>query len=70
MSKSKQRFYSVDYIKYGFTVIENNISHLTQCVICHIVLSNDAMRSRRLERHLITILCPARERSSLAHVNE
>lgn len=46
--------YSDDYIKYGFSVVEKNRSHLPQCVICYIVLSNDAMRPRRLERHLIT----------------
>jgi hypothetical protein len=46
--------YSDDYIKYGFTVIEKNGSNLPQCVICHIVLSNDAIRSGRLEPHLIT----------------
>jgi zinc finger BED domain-containing protein 5/7/8/9 len=46
--------YSDDNIKYGFSVIEKNGSHLPQCVICHIVLSNDAMRPGRLELHLIT----------------
>ncbi|XP_008189561.1 SCAN domain-containing protein 3-like, partial [Acyrthosiphon pisum] len=35
-------------------VTEKNGSHLPQCVICHTVLSNDAMRPGRLERHLIT----------------
>jgi len=55
MSKiKKKRLYNYDYIKYGFSVIEKNGSHLPQYVICHIVLSNDAMRPRRLERHLIT----------------
>lgn len=50
----KKRLYSDDYIKYGFTFIEKNGSHLPQCVICHLVLSNDAMRPGRLERHLTT----------------
>lgn len=56
MSKSlpKKRLYNDDYIKYGFTFIEKNGSHLPQCVICHAVLSNDAMRPVRLERHLAT----------------
>lgn len=56
MAKSlpKKRLYSDDYIKYGFTFIEKNGSHLPQCVICHLVLSNDAMRPGRLERHLNT----------------
>jgi len=44
MSKSKERLYNDDYIKYGFTVIEKNGSHFPQCVICLMVLSNDAMR--------------------------
>jgi len=56
MSKSKKRLYSDDYIKYGFTVIEKNGCHLPQCVICHIVLSNDAMRPGRLECHLIILI--------------
>lgn len=46
--------YSGNYIKHKFTVIENNGSHLLKCVICHIILSNDTMWPRRLERHLIT----------------
>lgn len=56
MAKSlqKKRLYSDDYIKYGFTFIEKNGYHLPQCVICHVVLSNDAMRPGRLERHLTT----------------
>lgn len=56
MAKSlqKKRLYTDDYIKYGFTFIEKNGSHLPQCVICHVVLSNDAMRPGRLERHLTT----------------
>ncbi|KAF2349253.1 Tubulin/FtsZ GTPase domain [Trinorchestia longiramus] len=54
MSGAKKRSYSDEYIKYGFTVIERNGFHLPQCVICHTVLSNDALRPGRLERHLIT----------------
>lgn len=56
MAKSlpKKRLYCDDYIKYGFTFVEKNGSHLPQCVNCHVVLSNDAMRPGRLERHLTT----------------
>ncbi|KAF2349537.1 protein of unknown function DUF4371 [Trinorchestia longiramus] len=54
MSGTKKRKYSDEYIKYGFTVIERNGFHLSQCVICHTVLSNDALRPGRLERHLST----------------
>ncbi|XP_072380493.1 protein FAM200C-like [Diabrotica undecimpunctata] len=53
-SLSKKRLCSDDYIKYGFTVMEKNGSHLPQCVNCHAVFSNDAMLPGRLERHLIT----------------
>ncbi|KAF2358342.1 protein of unknown function DUF4371 [Trinorchestia longiramus] len=54
MSGAKKRKYSDEYIKYGFTVIKRNRFHLPQCVICHTVLSNDALRPGRLERHLST----------------
>lgn len=54
MSGAKKRKYSDEYIKYGFTVTERNGIHLPQCVICHTVLSNDALRPGRLERHLST----------------
>lgn len=54
MSMSKKRLFSEDYIKYGFTVIEKNGIQLPQCVICHSILSNDAMRPSRLQRHLMT----------------
>lgn len=56
MSKSllKKRLYNDDYIKYRFTFLEKSTSHLPQCVICHDVLSNDAMRPGHLERHLST----------------
>ena len=54
MSGAKKRKYSDEYIKYGFTVTERNGIHRPQCVICHAVLSNDALRPGCLERHLIT----------------
>ncbi|KAF2353960.1 Ribonuclease H-like domain [Trinorchestia longiramus] len=54
MSGAKKRKYSDEYIKYGFTIIERNGFHFPQCVICHTVLSNDASRPGRLERHLST----------------
>ncbi|XP_064102666.1 SCAN domain-containing protein 3-like [Macrobrachium nipponense] len=54
MSGAKKRKYSDEYIKYGFTVTERNGIHLPQCVICHAVLSNYALRPGRLERHLST----------------
>ncbi|KAF2366532.1 Immunoglobulin-like domain [Trinorchestia longiramus] len=54
LSGAKKSKYSNEYIKYGFTVVERNGFHLPQCVICHTVLSNDALRPGRLERHLST----------------
>ena len=52
---AKKRNYSDDYLKYGFTVISKNSLDMPQCVICFKILSNDAMRPSRLERHLTTI---------------
>ena len=54
MSGAKKRKYLDDYISYGFTITERNGVQLPQCVICHAVLSNDALRPGHLERHLIT----------------
>lgn len=52
MSSAKKRKYNDDYIKYGFiSMLKDNVEH-PQCVICYEVLSNDAMRPNRLERHL------------------
>ncbi|KAF2350746.1 hypothetical protein FHG87_018498 [Trinorchestia longiramus] len=54
MSGANKRKFSDEYIKYGFIVIERNGFHLPPCVICHTVLSNDALRPGRLERHSST----------------
>ncbi|CAK1591742.1 unnamed protein product [Parnassius mnemosyne] len=54
MSSAKKRKYNDDYIKYGFVVIKKGDIDHPQCVICYEVLSNDAMRPSRLERHLST----------------
>ena len=54
MSVPKKRKYMDDYIKYGFTVTERDGTDLPQCVVCHSILSNDAVRPSRLERHLHT----------------
>lgn len=54
MSPAKKCKYNEDYIKYGFvSIIKDDVEH-PQSVICHEVLSNDAMRPNRLERHLAT----------------
>jgi hypothetical protein len=54
MAPPKIRTYIDDYVKFGFTFIEKDGVQKPQCVICHIVLSNDALRPCRLERHLTT----------------
>lgn len=54
MTPPKIRMYNDDYIKFGFTFIEKDGVQKPQCVICHTVLSNDALQPSRLERHLTT----------------
>uniref|UniRef100_K7G7R4 DUF4371 domain-containing protein n=1 Tax=Pelodiscus sinensis TaxID=13735 RepID=K7G7R4_PELSI len=49
-------------IKYGFTVMEKNGIDHPQCVVCHTVLSNDALRPSRLERHLMKNHCALTEK--------
>ncbi|CAH1987463.1 unnamed protein product [Acanthoscelides obtectus] len=44
--------FSEDYVKFGFTFMEKDELQLPQCVICMKVLSNDRMRTNRLERYL------------------
>ncbi|KAI8124810.1 Zinc finger BED domain-containing protein 5 [Lucilia cuprina] len=50
---SKKRKYNTDYLKFGFTFVNKNNEDLPQCVICHKILSNDAMKPSKLERHLV-----------------
>lgn len=45
---------SDDSVKFGFTFIEKDGVQKPQFVTCHVVLSNDALRPSRLERHLTT----------------
>ncbi|KAL4097758.1 hypothetical protein QTP88_022480 [Uroleucon formosanum] len=52
---SRKRKYDDSYIKYGFTEIEVNREIRPQCVICTVVLSNDALKPAKLLRHLHTI---------------
>lgn len=54
-SKTKKRLFSEEYVTFGFTFIIKEEEQLPQCVICHKVLSNDAMRPVRLQRHLKTV---------------
>lgn len=50
-----KRKYSEDYLKFGFTSIVTNGEVKPQCVICSIVLSNDALKPAKLERHLKSV---------------
>uniref|UniRef100_A0A1Y1L4N5 BED-type domain-containing protein n=1 Tax=Photinus pyralis TaxID=7054 RepID=A0A1Y1L4N5_PHOPY len=46
----KKRHYDDNYLKYGFTAINNK----PQCVICGDVLSSESMKPSKLKRHLTT----------------
>lgn len=50
-----KRKYNDEYIKFGFTDITVNKEVRPQCVICTTVLSNDALKPAKLERHLKTV---------------
>ena len=50
----KMRKYSKDYLQYGFTDAIVNGQVVSQCVVCFQILSNDALRPTRLQRHLQT----------------
>ncbi|XP_008182498.1 protein FAM200B-like [Acyrthosiphon pisum] len=52
---SRKRKYDDSYIKYGFTEIEANREIRPRCAICTVVLSNDALKPAKLQRHLHTI---------------
>jgi hypothetical protein len=60
---SRERKYDDSYIKYGFTEIEINRELRYQCVICTIVLSNDALIPAKLQRHLHTVHLALKNRS-------
>jgi len=55
MAPSKISMYIDDYVKFGFTFIEKNDVRKLQCIVCHVVLSNDTIRPSRLGRHLTTV---------------
>nr|CAD7405088.1 unnamed protein product [Timema poppensis] len=50
-----KRKYDSDYIKFGFTAIEVIKEVRPQCVICTMVLINEALKPAKLERHLKTV---------------
>ena len=51
---AKQRKYNNEYIKFGFTSINENGMTKLQCVLCNAVLSVEAMKPCKLKRHLNT----------------
>ncbi|XP_067628065.1 SCAN domain-containing protein 3-like isoform X2 [Eurosta solidaginis] len=50
-----KRKYDSNYIKFGFTSIENKGEIKPQCVICSTVLANEALKPAKLKRHLDTV---------------
>lgn len=50
-----KRKYDQSYIKYGFIEFEVQNDVRPQCVICSVVLSNEALRPNKLGRHLKTV---------------
>ncbi|CAH0546966.1 unnamed protein product [Brassicogethes aeneus] len=53
-TSTKKRKYMGEYIRYGFAVMVKDGVDCPQCVLCYDVLSIDAMRPTRLQRHLST----------------
>ncbi|XP_076806902.1 zinc finger BED domain-containing protein 5-like [Clavelina lepadiformis] len=49
---AKSRKYLESYLKLGFTSMLDHGNEKPQCVLCHVVLSNDAMKPSKLKRHL------------------
>ena len=50
-----KRKYDDGYIKFGFIAIETKREIRPQCVICAAVLSYDALKPVKLERHLKSV---------------
>ena len=62
---AKQQKYSNEYIKFGFTLINENCMTKPQCVLCNAVLSVEAMKPSKLKRHLNT-QCPEHVEKNLS----
>ena len=50
---AKSRKYSESYLKMGFTSVLDDGKENPQCVLCYTVLSNEAMKPSKLNRHLL-----------------
>ena len=54
VQKNKLRKYDVEYIRLGF--IENvSNANRPKCLLCHKLLSNEALKPAKLQRHLTTL---------------
>ena len=50
--KIATRKYDPEYIKYGFKSAGNDLDPQTQCVECALILSIEALKPSKLQRHL------------------
>uniref|UniRef100_A0A0L8FVS6 DUF4371 domain-containing protein n=1 Tax=Octopus bimaculoides TaxID=37653 RepID=A0A0L8FVS6_OCTBM len=53
VQKNKLRKYDVEYIRFGFIESVSNANR-PQCLLCHKLLSNEALKPAKLQRHLTT----------------
>eukprot|EP00106_Octopus_bimaculoides_P022067 XP_014789509.1 PREDICTED: protein FAM200B-like [Octopus bimaculoides] len=54
VQKNKLRKYDVEYIRFGFIESVSNANR-PQCLLCHKLLSNEALKPAKLQRHLTTL---------------
>lgn len=54
VQKDKLRKYDVEYIRSGFIESVSNANR-PQCLLCHKLLSNEALKAAKLQRHLTTL---------------
>ena len=52
--KGVKRKYKEDYVKYGFVASVSDDHQLPLCIICNLILSNEALVPRKLSRQLET----------------
>ncbi|XP_043916310.1 zinc finger BED domain-containing protein 5-like [Protopterus annectens] len=61
----KTRLYSDNYVNYGFTFVEKQSMQQPRCIICHKLLSYEAMVPSKLQHHLKTKHPAAAKRDQL-----
>lgn len=54
VKKMVKRKYDLDYVKYGFTYIDDKNEHKPRCVLCSEILAQESMKPSKLKRHLET----------------